>query len=137
MRMRKILLPCLLTAGLLLVSHEVGGRPEGKPPSPGQFDREQLMLINLNHGRGSTVFYLLEAMRKVKDLNYDVERALKQAEEVDKTFARSRGRPDDKFLELATARMANARKRGAEMEEEIHQAHKQLKEEIKQALLIQ
>ncbi len=137
MRMRKVVIPCVLTFGLLFVSQQVGGRPEGKPPAPGQFDREQLMLINLNHGRGSTVYYLLEAMRKVKDLNYDVERALKQAEEVDKTFARSRGRPDDKFLELATARMANARKRGAEMEDEIYQAHKQLKEEIKQALLVQ
>lgn len=137
MRTRKLVIPCVLAAGLFMVSHEVGSRPEGKPPSPGQFDREQLMLINLNHGRGSTVFYLLEAMKKIKDLNYDIERALKQAEEVDKTFARSRGRPDDKFLDLATARMANARKRGAEMEDEIYQAHKQLKEDIKRALLVQ
>ena len=102
-----------------------------------EFDRAQFMIMNLNRGKDSTGFYLQESLRTSRLMVRDLEKAQRQLEQADKSFAKSRGRPDDKYLSTAGARIAAAKAAAHELEKQLDGASDELKSSIHQVLLME
>lgn len=100
-----------------------------------KFTREETMLLNLSHGKGSAGFFLLEAERLQKDITHNLERAMSQIEQVEKAYARSKGKPDDKYLASTELKLVNARQRSEELSEHISNTFRDMKRTVKDALL--
>lgn len=92
------------------------------------------MLLNLNRGPNSTGFYLVESLRQVKSVSSDLERALRQLEQADIAYAKSRGRPDDRFLASPASQIKQAKQAAAELEAKLRDAYQDLKATIAQTL---
>jgi hypothetical protein len=104
----------------------------GSGPSP---DRAEKMVLNLRVGKGSTGFYVLEAARLSREVETDIRKALFQLREVDKAYAKSRGRPDDKFLERASVKLQQCQDKAKALTEELEDSSQVLKDTIKDTLV--
>lgn len=104
----------------------------GSGPSP---DRAEKMVLNLRVGQGSAGFYILEAARLSREVETDVRKALYQLREVDKSYAKSRGRPDDRFLERAAVKLQQCQDKAKALTEELEDTSQILKDTIKETLL--
>ncbi|GEM_PF-2819913 len=137
MRYKRLRHPCLpLAASLLSVTlSALPGQPKKHTAGPGEFDRAQLMVMNLNRGKGSSGYYLQESQRLSRQMLADLDKAAAQLEQVDKFYARSRGRPDDRFLLPAGKQIAEARAAARKLEEALSGARAELREGINQLLL--
>lgn len=105
------------------------------PISAEEFDRAQNMVVNLNRVAGSTGFYLLKDIREVKEMDHDLGKALFQVQEVDKTYAKLRGRPDEKFLEAVAIKIQKVQQSRALYEEDLKDAYTQLKSSIQDTMM--
>jgi len=135
----KRILPTALAASLALTV--LASFSEAKKPpevaSARRFDREQFMVMNLNRGHGSSGYYLVTALRITKDVGSDLEKAARQLEQVDKSYARSRGKPDDRYLSTTSDKINAARKTAAELETKLRDAYQDLKASIQQTLVLE
>src|SRR4051812_314801 len=63
-------------------------KPAVAPPVDAfsKMDRAQTLVYNLNRVAGSTGFYLLQDIRNLDTMDHDLTKALRQVQEVDKTF---------------------------------------------------
>jgi hypothetical protein len=116
------------------------------PCSPGQadqlrpaienrnFDRQQLMMMNLTRGHDSTGFYLITSLNKTKDMIRDLEKSINQLDQVEKAYTRSRGRPDDHPLQSSSDRIKQAQQRAGQLELELREAFHDLKSSVTQTL---
>lgn len=104
---------------------------------PAKFDRAQIMVINLNHGQSSCGFYLTDALATIKVTNKNLEKALKQLEQVDHAYAKSRHRPDDTFLAPAHDQIKKAKETSELLETELRQSLDELKSSIQQTLVVE
>ena len=100
-----------------------------------QFTRAELLLLNLSHGKGSAGYYILEAQRQVKEATRNLERAMSQVQQVEATYGKSKGRPDDKFLPTTELKLVQARQRSEELQEMTSEAFRDMKRSIKETLL--
>lgn len=100
-----------------------------------KFTREETLLLNLSHGKGSAGFYLLEAERLQKDITRNLERAMSQIEQVDRAYAGSKGHPDTKYLGSTQLKLVNARQRSEELSESISTTFRDMKRTVKDTLL--
>ncbi|MDZ4837765.1 MAG: hypothetical protein SGJ27_28610 [Candidatus Melainabacteria bacterium] len=98
-------------------------------------DRAEKMVMNLRIGQGSAGFYLLESARLSRVVEADVRKALFQLREVDKSYSKSRGRPDDRFLEPAVIKLTQCQDKAKALTEELEDSSRVLRETIKEALL--
>lgn len=98
-------------------------------------DRAEKMVLNLRVGKGSAGFYILESARLSRDVETDIRKALYQLREVDKSYAKSRGRPDDRFLERATIKMQACQDKAKALTAELEDASQILRETIQDTLL--
>jgi len=117
-----------LLAGFIAPNTPVTGAPE-------QMNRAEKMLMNLRMGQGSATFYLLEAVRESKDVEKSLRKALFQIKEVDKAYAKSKGRPDDKYLEAVSVKLKSCQEKSADCSRLIEDSVSDLKEQINDALL--
>ena len=79
--------------------------------------------------------YLLEAMRLSKEMDKDLRKALYQVREVDKSYAKSRGKPDSRFLEPAAIKIAQCQDRSDQLAKELKDSFLELKDSINQTLV--
>lgn len=120
----------------VLVSLACSVCPVSAPTLAGpQFGREEIMLMNLNKGAGSAGYYMLTALRQLKEINKELDKAERQVGEVDKAYAKSRGKPDDRYLATSQSRLAQARQTAAKLEEQVRDAYYDLKSSIQQTLV--
>ncbi len=98
-------------------------------------DRAEKMVLNLRVGQGSTGFYLLEAARLSRVVEADVRKGLFQLREVDKSYSKSRGRPDDRYLEVAAVKLTQCQDKAQALTEELEDSSRVLRETIKETLL--
>jgi len=98
-------------------------------------DRAEKMVLNLRVGKGSAGFYILESARLSRDVETDIRKALFQLREVDKSYAKSRGRPDDRFLERATIKMQTCQDKAKALTVELEDASQVLRETIRDTLI--
>ena len=93
------------------------------------------MIANLNRSVGSTGFYLIEDINQLKQMDHDLGKALFQLHEVDKTYARLHGHPDDRYLEAVAIKIEKAQQSRDLMEEAVQDAYSQLKATIQDCLV--
>lgn len=112
-----------------------GGKKE--PAAPVQrFSREDFMLMNLNRGEASTGAQISGALRDTRTMVKGLERALRQLEQVDKQYAKAKGKPDDHYMFQPGERLKQALKTATQLETELEQARDELKEAINQTLVV-
>lgn len=104
-------------------------------PFDRKFSREELLLLNLGHGQGSAGFFLLEALRQSKETTHNLQRAMSQMRQVEATYAKSKGKPDDKYLQNSELKLTQARQRSEELSENISDGFREMKRSIKETLL--
>lgn len=107
----------------------------GHADSSGKPNRAEKMVMNLRYGNGSSGFYLLESERLSKEMAKDLRKALFQLREVDKSYAKSRGKPDSRFLEPAAIKISQCQDKTEQLSKELKDAFWELKESINQALV--
>jgi NADH:ubiquinone oxidoreductase subunit E len=114
------------------------------PNSPGimcsseaheSFDRNQSMLINLKSAPMSAGFYLLHSYGTTKAISHDLDKALNQVVEVDKTYAKSRHKPDARYLENVCLKMTVARQTADQLQEQLRDAYAELKSSIEETVV--
>ncbi|HEY9715294.1 MAG TPA: hypothetical protein V6C72_17615 [Chroococcales cyanobacterium] len=98
-------------------------------------DRAQTLVYNLNHMKDSSGYYLLDSIKQVKDLDHEIGKALFQVQEVDKTYAKLRGRRDDRFLEPVAIKLQKAQQSRAQLLDDLQDAYAQLKTSIQDTLI--
>lgn len=108
-----------------------------KPQTKSEFDRTQYMVMNLNRGKDSTGYYLQESHRSSVVVLQQLEKAQRQLEQVDRAYAKSRGRPDDKYLNDATERIRAAKATAEQLTKELSECQEGLKNSIHQVLLLE
>lgn len=104
----------------------------GSGPAP---DRAEKMVVNLRVGQGSTGFYLLEGARLSRVVETDIRKGLYQLREVDKSYSKSRGRPDDRYFERVAVKLTQCQDKAKELTEELEDTSRILRETIKETLL--
>lgn len=95
------------------------------------------MMMNLTRGPGSTGFYVVQSLRHAKDMVRDLDKALRQLEQVEKAYAKSRGRPDDRQLAGAAERIRQAQTTAGQLETQLREAYQDLKSSVSQTLAVE
>jgi hypothetical protein len=112
-----------------------------KPPKPvepaRQFDRAQFMLMNLNRGPGSTGGYIEESRKRTYQTVLELQKALRQLQQIEQTYVKSRGRPDDHVLPMTSEHLKQAEKTADQLLNQLRDAEKELKSEIQQAMILE
>ena len=117
---RRILSTLLLSAAILSVPAIPGqARHKAKTETSPQFDRNQIMLINLDRGQSSTSAYLKDSLDATRGTMKELDKGLHQLEQVDKSYAKSRGRPDDNYLAGPEDEIKAARKSAEQLEAQL------------------
>lgn len=65
----------------------------------------------------------------------DLEKALNQVEEVDKTYAKSRNQPDSRYLENACLKITLARQTAEQLQDQLREAYAELKSSIEETVI--
>ncbi|HEY9785463.1 MAG TPA: hypothetical protein V6D17_08685 [Candidatus Obscuribacterales bacterium] len=135
---RIIFFGTLLAVSLMLVPTSDAKKQPSNDPfeafTSEKFDREQTMVLNLKKGVGSSGYYLLHSLNQTRQMMEDIDKAIKQAEAVDRTFAKSRGKPDSRFLERAQLKMIRARETAQQLETHLQEAFYDLKKDIEDTI---
>lgn len=100
-----------------------------------QLTREEKMVYNLKIGKGSALFYLLEATRLAATVEDDLYRAGNQIKQVDKTFARSKGKPDNRYFEATTTKIDLVLEKAKALRAEVEDCRLDLSDAIKETLV--
>lgn len=109
-------------------------RKDDPAPKP-VFDREQFMVMMLDHGKDSTGYYLQESLRSTRLMYQQLDKASHQLDQVDRAFARSRGRPDSRYLSGPAARIEQAKTAAENLMRQLEEAQGELKDSIHHLLL--
>lgn len=100
-----------------------------------KFDRNQSMLINLKSAPMSAGYYIIHSYSASKTMSRDLDRALNQVVEVDKTYAKSRHKPDSRYLENVCLKLTVARQTADQLKDQLSDAFAELKESIEQTII--
>ena len=107
-------------------------------PLAGQADsqtRGEKIVMKLCVGNGSAGYHIFEAKRKAQDMHKNIRKALYKVREADKVYAKSIGKPDSRYLEAATIKLASLKEKTRALENEISDAFQELKASSRQALI--
>jgi hypothetical protein len=130
-----IMLPSLVFAGCLAQPMSQPCQSADELAFDRKFTREELLLLNLGHGQGSAGFFLLEALKQSKETTHNLQRAMSQMRQVEATYAKSKGKPDDKYLQNSELKLTQARQRSEELSENISDGFREMKRSVKETLL--
>jgi hypothetical protein len=100
-----------------------------------KFDRAQTIIVNLNKMEGCAGWWLLQDIKDAQKMTHDLGKAHFQLQEADRTYAKLRGHPDDKFLTTVQMKVEKCQQDRAQLEEDLHDAFDQLRTTIKDVLL--
>jgi hypothetical protein len=98
-------------------------------------ERSQALLMNLKSGPRSAGFFILHSIRESDEMSRDLDKALKQIEAVDATYAKARTRPDDRYLSSTCLRLTAARQTADQLKSQLEDTWDELKGSIKQTLV--
>lgn len=108
---------------------------QGQADTSGQQTRGEKIVMKLCIGNGSAGYHIFEAKRKAQDIHKNLRKALYKVREADKVYAKSIGKPDSRYLEAATIKLASLKEKTRALENEISDAFRELKDSSKQALI--
>jgi len=111
------------------------GRAQDDLFSNRKFTRAETMLLNMTHAKGSVGFLLLESERNAKEATRNMEKALFQLREIEKSYAKSKGQPDTRYLSGTELKIVQAKQRSEELEGYTSDCFHDLKASIKETLI--
>lgn len=125
---------CMFTVALaacatVSLTHRSGAEDQPK------FDRAQTIIVNLNKMEGCAGWWLLQDIKDSQKMMHDLGKAHFQLQEADRSYAKLRGHPDDKFLTTVQMKVEKCQQDRAQLEEDLHDAFDQLRTTIKDVLL--
>jgi len=126
----------ILAASLVVLS-PMSTADGSRADAQGKFDREQTMLMNLKNQPNSTGFFIIQSSEKSKMIVRDLTKGLRQLEEVDKAYSKSRGRPDSRHLEGTKLKLINATRTAEKLHDELWDTFQDLKKSISETLVIE
>jgi len=136
--MKRFLVPILCALTLVtLTQPEMGAFGNKSPkaaPMP-KFSRSEYMVMNLNKGPKSAGFFISQSLKETRDSIKTLDRALRQVEQVDREYAKSKGRPDDRYLAGSQDRIREALKAAQQLEQQLVAAREELKFGIQKSLV--
>ena len=100
-----------------------------------KLNRSQTMLLNLKTAPESSGYYIVQSYRTSKEITSNLEKALSQLAAVDQSYAKYRGRPDDRFLQAASLKVTLAKQTAQELQMQLQDAFAELKSSVEQALI--
>ena len=124
-------------AASLVVLAPMSTTDGSRADAQGKFDREQTMLMNLKNQPNSTGFFIIQSSEKSKMIVRDLTKGLRQLEEVDKAYSKSRGRPDSRHLEGTKLKLINATRTAEKLHDELWDTFQDLKKSISETLVIE
>lgn len=98
-----------------------------------EFKREEIMVINLNHGENSSGSLIVNSLKETRKMTKGLDKALRQIEQVNKNYAKSKGHPDNNYLE--TNNLKEALETAKLLEKQLQESLTELKASIQQALI--
>lgn len=101
-----------------------------------QFDREQMMILNLNRGPGSSGWLVVEALKQSRAAIKELDKSKRQLQQADLNFAKYKGKPDTRYLEPAAAKIQQAEETARLLEAQLKDAYEELKGGIQQTLIM-
>lgn len=122
---------CLLTA---LAGHQTAIAKKAEAEVE-KFSRAEYMVMNLNKGPKSAGSFISLALKETRETVKSLDRAVRQVEQVDREYAKSKGRPDDRYLAGSAEQLKSALKAAQKLEEELVSARDELKSGIQQSLV--
>jgi hypothetical protein len=134
----------LMTAAVgFYLGSQLGNQPSNQGRAQGdpfgldnrKFTREETMLLNMTHAKGSVGFLVLESVRNAKESTRNLEKALFQLREIEKSYAKSKGQPDTRYLSGTELKMVQAKQRSEELEGFSSDCFHDLKASIKESLI--
>ncbi|MBX9687118.1 MAG: hypothetical protein K2X27_10475 [Candidatus Obscuribacterales bacterium] len=134
--MKKLVLSAL--TAIISISGAAAFAKDEKPakqPILRQFSREEFMVMNLNRGNDSSGAHISESLKQVRIMVKDLDRSLRQIQQVDREFAKSKGKPDDHFLNPAIDKLQQALKSAQQLSQDLESSREELKDNIQQALI--
>jgi hypothetical protein len=105
----------------------------GKPN--GELERSQALLFSLQKAPMSAGFYILHSLRTAEETGKDLDKALKQIEAADATYAKARNRPNQRYLSTTSLKLTLARQTAAQLRDQLEDSWDELKNSIKQTLV--
>jgi hypothetical protein len=124
----------LVGASVFLINPDAKSIKQDAVPNE-NFDRAQTLIVNLNRVQGSSGWYMLEGLKCCKTMDHDLLKALRQVEEVDKTFGKLRGRPDTKHLDTTAVKIEKAIQSNQQLTSDLLDSYDELKAQIKDTLV--
>jgi hypothetical protein len=110
-------------------------KPGNSDDTHQKFDRSQTLLINLKSAPMSAGYYILHSFGVSRAMGRDLDRALNQVLEADKAYAKSKHKPDDRYLQNACLKITLAKQTAGELEAQLHDAYSELKSSIEETLV--
>ena len=95
------------------------------------------MLMNLNRGHGSTGYYLADSLRQTRGMVKALDKALRQLEQVERNYGKSRGRADEHCLGSTADRIGQCKTSAEQLEKQLHDALQDLRSSIQQTLILE
>src|SRR3984957_18007259 len=120
---KRIITLLLLLAAITILPGAHSNKLLSLPGSHPQFDRSQNMLLNLKSAPLSAGYYHIHSYGVTKQMNHDLEHALNQVVEVDKTYAKSRHKPDERYLESVCLKITVARQTAEALQGQLSDAY--------------
>jgi hypothetical protein len=111
---------------------------EKSPPglaSKDDVERGQTMLLSLKSAPRSSGFFILESIRKSNEISADIDRAMRQIEAVDATYAKSRQQPDTRYLSKVKLRLTATKQTADQLHLQLEDSWGELKDSIKTTLV--
>jgi hypothetical protein len=132
----KFAISAIVAAAVLLGTAGEAEAKHQRPVDPSSLmKREETMVINLNHGQGSTKFYLLESLRKSREMQKNLARAIRQVETTDAAYNKARRRPDDRTMSGTVERLKQCIATAEKLEQDLDAASAELKSDIQNTLI--
>lgn len=99
--------------------------------------REERMVLNLQTGPKSTKFYLLQSLKQTKEMQKNLDRAMRQVEQVDANYAKARHRPDDRTMTSTVQQLKQVLDTTNLLEKQLQDANAELKSDVQGTLIRQ
>jgi hypothetical protein len=100
-----------------------------------ELERSQTLLMNLKTAPRSAGFFILHSFRETDEMSRELDKALKQIEAVDATYAKARNRPDDRYLATTCLKLTAAKQTADQLHSQLEDVWDELKNSIKQTLV--
>lgn len=129
----------VIAAAAAVMTLSITAESTAKKPAPidakAVMKREETMVMNLNIGKGSAKFYLLESLRKTREMQKNLYRAQRQVEQTDANYAKARHREDDRTMTGTVERLKRCQATCEKLEQELEAANDELKSDIQNTLI--